>query len=72
MPKHIVRDTLTRSKFHIIALDEEAGMITVNFEKDGWIEGFECRQEIPLRHFVNTLINGQLEIHPLKQTDSTS
>ncbi len=29
MPKHIIRDSLTRSKFTIIGFDEETGMLNV-------------------------------------------
>ena len=67
MPKHIARDTVTRSKFQIMGLDEETGMLDVNYEHDGWIEGFQRSQKIPLSQFINTLIEGHLEIHPIKE-----
>jgi hypothetical protein len=66
MPKHIIRDSLTRSKFTIIGFDEETGMLNVNYEKDGWIKDFECRQKMPLGEFINTLMEGRLEIRPSK------
>ncbi|MDD1650363.1 MAG: hypothetical protein LUO80_08215 [Methylococcaceae bacterium] len=67
MPNNIARDSVTRSKFQIIGLDEETGMLNVQYQNDGWIRGFERNQKIPLVDFINTLIEGRIEIHPVKQ-----
>lgn len=67
MPKHIARDSLTRYKFHIVGLDEQTGMVKINYENDGWISGFERAQKIPLKDFIDTLIEGRIEIHPVKE-----
>lgn len=66
MSNHIARDSMTRSKFHIVGLDAETGMVNVLYADDGWISGFQREQQIPMDSFIESLMAGRIEIRPLK------
>lgn len=65
--RHIARDTNTRGKFRIVGVSEETGLVELRQQKDGWARQFEEFQRMPWTEFIQGLMDGRFEIHPLKQ-----